>query len=993
MPGHALQSELCYALMGFEGEILRFEEAEEEEEEAHGEREEEFLIRKCFKVAPTVDYLSTSEKVAMEACVVPGAYCASCRALCEAMSLKAESCVSRGAAREAQKTLDDYARDVVLAETELIETYQFVEGPTRLRFLLGHWAQPLRAVEECLRAAHEKRTRGRSLKGGMACDAICAKAATIGAPKAALAARRIANAARRVLLRQLACWCTYGERADPDDEFFVAPVALTENNSIDDEEKDEAQEEDKAWRGAAWLAPENDDAEKSTTFEDLRPLELRRALIPTCLLSGESAEKVLFIGGTLRVLAAADQEEGGVDYAPTKDDVAIWGQRWLGCVRRFECLIENAADAAANEVGAIDDVRQLISDVHDFASKKLLAVLEARSFRSALDALAGVALLRCAPLWHRALELARPTLAVAPKDDEGALVVQWALEEAAKELANPNNLSDRALALQRHRGSKTENVASISSAVDAILSYDSDREDRRHRISVVVDPIAFDWFKRARTNAEVKARYTISGPSRWLGSKTLELGWRKRFKSSPLKEEEEEGYDDDDFDESSVDVEARLGATTPRRIARCGWRCLLAIASPFAIGGQKESRRRVSVSIALDKYGHNKMKKQRRLRFAIEEDDAKRPTLIVADGRAHIASSPLRALEAFPSLVFIVSQRIQSQEATRLEVRCYAATEDLVAEKHLFFTPQQPDLSMKDLGGLSLLVDAASVLGTSLATISVVVPPRSAPVRVQRFAFEEDTAASNKEDAFPARGPSSIAQEAVVSDLTAFRAATGWRDALRIVAEPARPLSDLLFDARTLSAYDACFRRLLAVKRVSLDLDDAWLALAASRVRLRFGDDDDAARRLWTLHFRAAHLVRGVNVWLQRDALESRYADLATALREATHFAPVKKAHARFVVALRQALLVDDTDADKRLDALCASAIRVAAFVKAHAAAPEDAPDSVLGAIAADFRKVTAAIFALPQLRTPLQATADFNGWFSNRYHAPGGGPSSSAAT
>ena len=56
------------------------------------------------------------------------------------------------------------------------------------------------------------------------------------------------------------------------------------------------------------------------------------------------------------------------------------------------------------------------------------------SLAAAIGTLGGVCLLRCGPLWSRALDLARPTLAQAPDSKRGALCIQRCLESAARDL-------------------------------------------------------------------------------------------------------------------------------------------------------------------------------------------------------------------------------------------------------------------------------------------------------------------------------------------------------------------------------------------------------------------------------------------------------------------------------------------------------------------------------------------------------------------------------
>jgi hypothetical protein len=96
---------------------------------------------------------------------------------------------------------------------------------------------------------------------------------------------------------------------------------------------------------------------------------------------------------------------------------------------------DGACGAEARDARLREALEALVDAHARVAAEKLKHVLvRDGSLAAAIGTLGGVCLLRCGPLWSRALDLARPTLAQAPDSKRGALCIQRCLESAARDL-------------------------------------------------------------------------------------------------------------------------------------------------------------------------------------------------------------------------------------------------------------------------------------------------------------------------------------------------------------------------------------------------------------------------------------------------------------------------------------------------------------------------------------------------------------------------------
>ena len=463
VPVHLTQfgGEFCLACLGYVGDTIV-------------EKEEGGKV--VYRVAAGSG-LEPSAVAAIEAAVAPGAhYRFARRAAEEAASLKrCATLLAIGDAAEAW--LDGYADDVADADRAVGGLDFSFEGATRLRFLVGHHAAALEAVGEAVREAIEC---GGS--GGRLADALRRRAGAAGDPSVIRALRVLCGAAEAVFLRAACGWCVDGDLVG---DFFVA-ASVVGGKKAPDFVRDVM----------------SDEADAIGCFE------VRASLVPRFLVGKRLAERMLFVGGAVRVLRIADrrrsrradaasnrkrfleravvelestprfqaytskfgsrpaslsaliiarhcvislgngkrekecQTDEGADpepacYGPDEDGYVALAGRWKALVAaaKAPAAPESAAEAAARDGAVKAGLERLVDDSEKVFAEALLDVCVGDGdLGRAVAAYGGVALLRCGPLWARALELSRVALRERPHGRSGALVVQRCLEAAAEEL-------------------------------------------------------------------------------------------------------------------------------------------------------------------------------------------------------------------------------------------------------------------------------------------------------------------------------------------------------------------------------------------------------------------------------------------------------------------------------------------------------------------------------------------------------------------------------
>ncbi|KAJ1458569.1 gamma-tubulin complex component protein [Pelagophyceae sp. CCMP2097] len=965
---HGLQAELCLALLGYTGDVVR------EEEDEHGDV--------VFRVSPTVNWrapaLSESEREAVDRCVLPGALYASCRAYAEALC-DTVGCVAVAVGRAAQRQLDAYAARVVAQEAEFLEANAsgYVDGPSRLVARLGGWNEPLRA----LRATLERVLRSSDLRGGALVEFVRRRAAEAGAPGAFRVLHAVAAAATAVFLRQLAAWCTLGQLVDAHGEFFVRPSS---GGSV--------------WRGGPTADEDEDDDDEEDDGRGGKVYEVDGKLVPESMATPDVADKALFVGSATRLLRAAGGRRRGGDFRLLDDDpeAAALRELWAGLVELAAKEPGEPGLDGGNMADAIwkdAQLRRALADLVDrserrVASKLKTLVVDEAQLGRALCAIAGVALLRCGPLWHRALELRAPAsrtaLRTSPRDD-AAFVMQRALEDAARELrhdaADLSNDTAPGLAM----GDAAAFVAAVDAVLESSCKYDRGRlfshhgdaddasdEGRsdRHAVSVVADPDAFEW-RAPRSDADVDARYEISGAAQWSAPKHAGDAQKR-----PLLELGEAATPerDDDFRAPRRPVESALAAKALRRVARQPWRARVA----FLWSGGEDASFALCVTAA------------RQLRVEVAYDIEARAFKLVAK-RCDAESSRDMASSAFrqprdAAALSIVVEHVCVDGQWRLVCAAYAQYDDddggETRADDARWREAAAAQNRSALAQLAVVIDLEDVLRGSSARVSCCVAAGAPRVSVLSMSFDRLDRSRRRDDASAAAG--SIVARAREDDAGAVASAKEWRAALRVVAEPRWPLRFVLLDdvARD---YDDCFRRLFSAKRASSDLDAAWPALARFSRANAFLGGHHVHRHACAFHHRVSLLSRGIATWLQRDVVEPRWRALRAALDRAESFSAIRDAHARFVLDLRAAMLLDDATADDAIEHVLLDAARLASLLETHADALDETPASALAQLADDFARHAAALFDMPQLAEPLAATADFSGWFHARPAQPGG--------
>ncbi|KAH8067833.1 hypothetical protein JL720_12332 [Aureococcus anophagefferens] len=795
------------------------------------------------------------------------------------------------------------------------------EGATRLRFLVGHHAAALEAVGEAVREAIDG---GGS--GGRLADALRRRAGAAGDPSVIRALRVLCGAAEAVFLRAACGWCVDGDLVG---DFFVAASVV-----------------------GGKKAPDFVRDVMSGEADAIGCFEVRASLVPRFLVGKRLAERMLFVGGAVRVLRIADRrrsrradaasnrkrflERAVVELESTPRFQAYtskFGARpaplsaliiTRHCVislgngkREKECQTDEGADpepacygpdedgyvALAGRWKALAGLERLVDDSEKVFAEALLGVCVGDGdLGRAVAAYGGVALLRCGPLWARALELSRVALRERPHGRSGALVVQRCLEAAAEELRGDE---DDRTDLEVMAWKAYERAGGVSGAgmCDAVTFWETILAARARRRNAGYPP----------------ARVPACPPWTPPGDPAPHLGFGDR-------------------------------PPRPAAFAKATETTATVIADPEAFEWTFH-KPDVDARFALRKGAALKATADG-LELALGGDGAGAPA----------ADEPSDASDG------------DSDDDDRAPLRgCFAKG----------LSGGGPD-ACRGLGRATVVLDVGSVLRSGgRAVCGLTAPQDAAPVKVFRFAWTPG-AGERAGDALAGAlaslkvSKNSIALKAAHFDRSAAETSTGWQQALRAVVRPKWPLDALLFDDAA-PDYQAAFSRLLAARKAADDLDAVWrcLADAGRRARSREAEKRKALAALSALHSELSAVCRGVATWLQRDGVEPTWRRFVDRLGAASDFAEVKAAHRAFILDLRDALLLDEDAVHGALDDVFLDAARLARLLDAHEDDLEDLPASALARLRGDFA------FHADALRGLLpEDTLDFNGWFAARSRA-----------
>jgi len=913
--------------------------------------------------------LDASTAAAVEAAVAPGAAYRVARdavsvALCDVEYYKtAANAVKRAIADEANCVLDDYAQRVADADRAVDGLDFSFEGATRLRHLLSDATPTLEAVRDCVEAL----TSDDAPRGGRLVDFCRDRAQRAGAPQVAYALRRLTAAAEKAVLRACCAWCVRGDLCR---DFFVraARRAVSE----------------------PWPPLRAENAPVQGAQPSLGRFELDANSVPRSLASKHLAERILFLGGATRVLRVAAKRRkdaaarearrrrflqravaeieaeprfGGLVkdadepiQAEASEDATPATRAWRDVVALAAPPIESdgACGAEARDARLREALERLVDAHARVAAERLKRVLvEDGSLAAAIGTLGGVCLLRCGPLWSRALDLARPTLARAPDPKRGALCIQRCLEHAARDLL-PGDVEDEEerlwgwRAFERAGGVKGAGRADAEAffealgarrtkprtldvrdrvghraALDAVVaSKRGDARDPPTTALVVADPEPFVWSSQ---EADLRARFGLRGDAA-RAEGLIVLGGD----SAPKESDDEQTPR---FPRSEVSTVPALEALEPRRLAQRAWRL-----EAVAVGRGGDA----CVRLAL-----------------------RRPGMAARRRRPAVAAALAGGLLEVSLDGSVVATRPAVLRKARLALRS-ARGVDGRWELDVFAVDAATDAVKATV---KVVVDVEGVLGTSCAVIALELVGER-PVDVQRFALDFDVADEEETSAAAVvLGSSSLSRRAARADAEASRAADAWSRALRCDVAPRWPVGDLLPGSSAGEDYQAAFSRIFAARKALADLDACWPALSsagrefcASRRRRDERDGFAALMRLQHLHFRCSALCRCIVAVLQRDGVEPLWRRLCERVEAPGDYDALRDAHRAFLLDLRDALRLDEEDVGAALEAVFRDAARLARLVDSYASSADDLPASTLDALRRDFDVHAAELVALPAL-------------------------------
>ncbi|KAH8065688.1 hypothetical protein JL722_65 [Aureococcus anophagefferens] len=798
VPVHLTQfgGEFCLACLGYVGDTIV-------------EKEEGGKV--VYRVAAGSG-LEPSAVAAIEAAVAPGAhYRFARRAAEEAASLKrCATLLAIGDAAEAW--LDGYADDVADADRAVGGLDFSFEGATRLRFLVGHHAAALEAVGEAVREAID----GGGF-GGRLADALRRRAGAAGDPSVIRALRVLCGAAEAVFLRAACGWCVDGDLVG---DFFVAASVV-----------------------GGKKAPDFVRDVMSGEADAIGCFEVRASLVPRFLVGKRLAERMLFVGGAVRVLRIADRrrsrradaasnrkrflERAVVELESTPRFQAYtskFGSRpeslsallHKNCVislgngkREKECQTDEGADPEPACYGPDDD-----------------------GYAAPSRAYGGVALLRCGPLWARALELSRVALRERPHGRSGALVVQRCLEAAAEELRGDE---DDRTDLEVMAWKAYERAGGVSGAgmCDAVTFWETILAARAWRRNAGYPPARVPacppWTPPGDPAPHLGFGDRPPRPAVDLGDGSA-VRFALEAVANAAKAREDYAFakatettatviaDPEAFEWTfhKPDVDARFALRKGAALKAT------ADGLELALGGDGAGAPAADEpSDASDGDSDDDDRAPLRVGIARADDDGARFGREPRRRRRHAARSSARG--SFALALDVAHDRNDAVDGRwELRAACYAAT---AADYKDGASDVDYARQRAALGRATVVLDVGSVLRSGgRAVCGLTAPQDAAPVKVFRFAWTPG-AGERAGDALAGAlaslkvSKNSIALKAAHFDRSAAETSTGWQQALRAVVRPKWPLAR---SSTTPLDYQAAFSRLLAARKAADDLDAVW---------------------------------------------------------------------------------------------------------------------------------------------------------------------------
>ncbi|EIE26424.1 hypothetical protein COCSUDRAFT_58962 [Coccomyxa subellipsoidea C-169] len=170
--------------------------------------------------------------------------------------------------------------------------------------------------------------------------------------------------------------------------------------------------------------------------------------------------------------------------------------------------------------------------------------------------------------------------------------------------------------------------------------------------------------------------------------------------------------------------------------------------------------------------------------------------------------------------------------------------------------------------------------------------------------------------------------------------------------------------------YNALFRHLLRLKRVSMELETAWAALG--RQLARHAGAQHAQQLLCQARHNMTHFISNLQIYMQVDVIEAQSCELSKQIAYARDFKDAETAHEAFLTSLVEQSFLDMRPLTDNLEAIYVLCLRLCSTVQHNAEAVQarestGALDGRAAEICSDFRRRTAQLYVLLQSNT-LQA-------------------------
>ncbi|CAL8466718.1 g6254 [Coccomyxa elongata] len=181
----------------------------------------------------------------------------------------------------------------------------------------------------------------------------------------------------------------------------------------------------------------------------------------------------------------------------------------------------------------------------------------------------------------------------------------------------------------------------------------------------------------------------------------------------------------------------------------------------------------------------------------------------------------------------------------------------------------------------------------------------------------------------------------------------------------------ILLTPEVMDKYNALFRHLLRLKRVSMELEAAWAA-SGRQQSMPAGAHQGTHQHLWQARHNMTHLISNLQIYMQVDVIEAQCTELDKQIAHARDFKDAETAHEAFLTSLIEQSFLDMPPLAGILEAIYSLCLGLCSIVQRNQEAVQARESTALlnedaAAICSGFCVHTAQLYALLQSNT-LQA-------------------------